>query len=138
MTTKAVPHTPAKWYVNSLPPARWRYISDKTGATVAAVAEWKADDGTLIQEFKGTAAQANAKRIVACVNACEGISTEELELGEPEWLHKKYMDVIKENNALRAERDTLYEILIEAQEKIDMVGEYIKTETAALIRADRP
>lgn len=137
MTTKAALHTPAKWYVNSLPPARWRYISDKTGATVASVAEWRADDGTLIQEFKGPAAQANAKRIVACVNACEGITTEELELGEPEWLHKKYMDVIKENNALRAERDALHEILIEAQERLNVVHEYIETKTAALIRADR-
>lgn len=71
-------HTKEPWHLGSLPPTNWRYLCDETGDTVAAVAEWEAD-GTLIQEFKGAAALANARRIVACVNFLEGISTDWLE-----------------------------------------------------------
>jgi uncharacterized protein YmfQ (DUF2313 family) len=39
-----------------------------------------------VRKFNGYAtAIANAKRIVACINACEGITTEALEDGVVEW-----------------------------------------------------
>ena len=45
--------------------------------------------------------EANARRIVACVNACEGISTENLEDNRPvKWLAQQYNEVIKQRDEL--------------------------------------
>jgi uncharacterized protein YbaR (Trm112 family) len=52
---------------------------------------------------------ANARRIVACVNACEGIQTEFLELGEAEWVK-----ALSERNALINQRDELVAALADA------------------------
>ena len=44
---------------------------------------------------------ANARRIVACVNACEGISTENLEENRPvKWLAQQYNEVVKQRDEL--------------------------------------
>lgn len=45
--------------------------------------------------------EANARRIVACVNACEGISTENLEQNRPLiWLVQQYNETIRQRNEL--------------------------------------
>ena len=45
--------------------------------------------------------EANARRIVACVNACEGISTENLEDNRPvKWLAQQYNEVVKQRDEL--------------------------------------
>jgi hypothetical protein len=56
-------------------------------------------------------ASANARRIVACVNACAGIETERLESGSPEWWGRYVRDdrpaMEREIAKLRAEREEL-------------------------------
>ena len=45
--------------------------------------------------------EANARRIVACVNACEGISTENLEDNRPvKWVIQQYNNVVKQRDEL--------------------------------------
>ena len=45
--------------------------------------------------------EANARRIVACVNACEGISTENLEDNRPvKWAIQQYNNVVKQRDEL--------------------------------------
>lgn len=48
--------------------------------------------------------RADARRIVACVNACEGVDTELLEKGD---LDNPVMKIIKEKSALKQQRDEL-------------------------------
>ena len=46
-------------------------------------------------------AVSNARRIVACVNACEGISTENLEDNRPvKWVIQQYNNVVKQRDEL--------------------------------------
>lgn len=53
-----------------------------------------ADDKRAYTEFTQEQQAANARRIVACVNFCSGISTENLETNEPlVWLLKQYNSV---------------------------------------------
>ena len=49
----------------------------------------------------GMRAIANARRIVACVNACDGISTENLEDNRPvKWVIQQYNNVVKQRDEL--------------------------------------
>ena len=52
----------------------WRYIYEP-----GYYAELMASDHATVALFAGEPSLANARRIVACVNACEGFSIEELE-----------------------------------------------------------
>lgn len=53
-------------------PGPWRIVPEGFHSTL--VSEGQPEIGQIIHE-------ANARRIVACVNACEGINTKDLELG---------------------------------------------------------
>ena len=61
-------HTPGPWMIGRPPPNGEQTIGDKNGLMVAV-----ATTGY------GVNSEANARRIVACVNACAGITTEQLE-----------------------------------------------------------
>lgn len=63
------------------------------------------DSGDLPLQVKA----ANARRIVACVNACKGISTAELEVMPPDmdW----FEGITKQRDLLRQQRDQLVEAL---------------------------
>lgn len=51
--------------------------------------------------------EANARRIVACVNACAGISTENLEKNRPMvWLAQQYNEMIRQRDELFAAIET--------------------------------
>lgn len=64
----------------------------------------------------------DARRIVACVNACRGLSTENLEDNEPlSWLTKQY-------NAVKDQRD---ELLRDMQDVLDMLSNQPHAVTAA-------
>lgn len=71
---------------------------------------------------------ANSNRIVACVNACEGITTERLEdLGRPLMQHligcdERAARQVKEAAALTAQRDDLLAALKEADEDFAIEG----------------
>lgn len=68
--------------------------------------------------------RANARRIVACVNACEGIATERLEdLGRPLMQHligcdERAARQVKEAAALTAQRDELLAALKDVRDNV--------------------
>lgn len=66
-------HTPEPWAVTDRNEIGDRYIGPAHGHPYAAICV------TGIPPFLGNEAEANARRIVACVNACAGVPTEELE-----------------------------------------------------------
>lgn len=70
----ATPHTPGPWYIDPEDPCT---ICDdpNAGRVIADVGFYNPDD----PDEDPTERIANARRIVAAVNVCEGISTEELE-----------------------------------------------------------
>ncbi len=61
-------HTPEPWRIGTPPPNGEQTIGNEKGLMVAVATTGH-----------GVSAEANARRIVACVNACAGISTEALE-----------------------------------------------------------
>ena len=76
-------HTPEPWFwdagdhgIDSSQPYCHVYVDDET---------------TITTDISAT----NARRIVACVNACKGIETETLEGGRDEWLCQFLKDVGK-------------------------------------------
>lgn len=50
----------------------------------------------------------DARRIVACVNACAGIETPDLEVG-----NAKFIEMLKERSALKQQRDKLLAALVD-------------------------
>src|SRR5258708_3654461 len=54
---------------------------------------------------------ANARRIVACVNACEGLPVEELEQYAKQAPYTAYTDLKAERDALTAQKRELIEVL---------------------------
>jgi hypothetical protein len=98
----------------------WRYLRSGYGSKNA--------DFDIVSEHGGRVASTpyedKARRIVACVNACEGIPTASLELGDTkQW--------IKEEITMRAERD----LLREALELIACGADGVITARAALAKA---
>lgn len=71
-TTQKTDHTPEPWLYHRYNHNDFSIEKDEAGL-VANIADLK-DNSPLVNE-------ANARRIVACVNYCAGISTEELESG---------------------------------------------------------
>lgn len=67
-------HTPEPWVVDSRPDLGDKFYSDdETGSIIGECPEYRFAMRSVEERF------ANVRRIVACVNACEGISTEDLE-----------------------------------------------------------
>ncbi len=56
-------------------PEPWKVKEDKMAGLLA----WDIDSNSGLITFESLISQEDARRIVACVNACAGISTEELE-----------------------------------------------------------
>jgi hypothetical protein len=75
------------------------------------------EDGGAIGVFGGTD-PANARRLVACWNACDGIPTEEIESGTAGFLHR-YATVVDERDALVKERDELVAVIRSAQKAFE-------------------
>lgn len=88
-------HTPAPWRV---------HVDEVFGA-----------DGYQVMRFNGYGStdQANARRIVACVNACEGIGTETLEAG-----------LFHSGPAALADRDRLRERVKELESALQKIANH--------------
>ena len=76
----------------------WRYDHEP-----GYCGELIAQDGTTIAEFVDEPSLANARRIVACVNACDGIPTA--------WLEGGAADILEHSIALIKQRNELLEAL---------------------------
>lgn len=67
---------------------------------------------------------ANARRLAACWNACDGLSTESLERGDP--LAQQLVDALNRADLAEGRRDELLEVLQEAElvlaEKLRRLG----------------
>ena len=85
-------HSPTPW--NSSGP----YIDDSNGLAVA---------DTLSTATNNATRYANAARIVACVNACEGVNTEDLTHGCYQKLVEKHVEVCFAKQDAEAQRDEL-------------------------------
>ena len=85
-------HTPGPWAVNF---TKFSEVRAENGAVIARC----------LKLTSLTNLEANARRIVACVNACEGVSTKHLENNLPiRELVTRYNEVLREIEALKAER----------------------------------
>lgn len=88
-------HTPTPWTVEEVD-----YYDTHTHDIIGS------DDVSIIDGSNGLITEANARRIVACVNACEGIPTDYLESPDNEATQiakRGYAEII----ALRQQRDQL-------------------------------
>lgn len=74
------------------------------------------EDGKRIAFLVGPSASANARRIVACVNACAGIPTDDLELCPSGGL----LHLAAHSNRLVEQRDELLAALIDAKVSTDL------------------
>lgn len=85
-------HTPGPWAVNF---TKFSEVRAENGAVIARC----------LKLTSLTNLEANARRIVACVNACEGVSTKHLENNLPiRELVTRHNEVLREIEALKAER----------------------------------
>ena len=83
-------HTKEPWSIGKPPPNGEQTIGDSKGLMVAV-----ATTGD------GVSSEANARRIVACVNACVGVGTEYLEDNGP------IIELVREHNTVLKQRDEL-------------------------------
>lgn len=91
-------HTKEPWMI-SAPQSGYITSPSDDYQIICAVHEWE-EDGALLQKFKNS--EANARRIVACVNACAGLSTESLE--NTSGLNELYGDMQKERDVQMSKR----------------------------------
>ena len=85
-------HTKGPWAVNY---TKFSEVRAENGAVIARC----------LKLTSLTNLEANARRIVACVNACEGVSTKHLENNLPiRELVTRHNEVLREIEALKAER----------------------------------
>lgn len=99
------------------------YTSDEGGNFRVMAAD--ENGGYTLADMCSDDQEANARRIVACVNACEGIDTESLERGVSDW--SVFM------RELKAQRDELLEV---AQEiLVEDIIEQLPKEFVARVRA---
>ena len=104
-------HTPGPWSERN----GRIFQADRPNLTIANIA----------RAFDGDYSSTNARRIVACVNACEGIATERLEdLGRPLMQHligcdERAARQVKEAAALTAQRDELLAALKLVTDRIE-------------------
>ena len=91
-------HTPEPWLVSK----RTVFALNERGTNIfSAIVQ---DAHTSTEEL-----EANARRIVACVNACAGISTVELDMD-----NSMFIAALREKRELRKQRDELLAALEEA------------------------
>ena len=108
-------HTKEPWRIGKPPPNGEQTIGDSKGLMVAVTTVGG-----------GVSSEANARRIVACVNACAGIPTDGLEKTRLE------KDVLLEIYNLRKQRDELLTAL-EPFGAIDLVESRLPAEFAMLV-----
>ena len=65
---------------------------------------------------------ANARRIVACVNACAGIPSDQLECDTP-----TFVKMLEERTELRTQRDDLHSVLAQLLALLDLDNEHTVT-----------
>ena len=70
----------------------------------------------VFSQHNDVTAKENARRIVACVNACEGISTENLEDNKP------IIELANDYNAVLKQRDMLLDVLNKAANDLAYVA----------------
>lgn len=102
-------------------PTPWRHIKNTGAITsetarIAEVGDFR--DKQCLPHCKERWT-ADAKRIVACVNACEGVSTERLEND-----YRQGYSVHDEIKTLRRQRDTLLSVVKELEESAGYWSEY--------------
>lgn len=68
-----------------------------------------ARDGMTVAAFFNEPSEADARRLVACWNACDGLPTESLECGKPP--ADQIVDALNQRHELMAQRDELLEVL---------------------------
>lgn len=107
-------HTPEPWVMSTKASGNWWHISAGNQAIATVHAASKKRNEPYASMF-----EANARRIIACVNACAGVDTDLLEAGE---LDKPTMLVIQENKDLKHRCDELLAAL-EAHEKFWTIRE---------------
>ncbi len=108
-------HTPEPWFVNDKRKIGWMdnaifLFSEKEGNVVRCYDDY------------GTA-EANARRIVACVNACAGIPTDQLESGEARYVRNELADIY----ALEKRRDELLAALEKGGHSLREISLWDKT-----------
>ena len=110
-------HTPEPWYVVDQPWGNGTWIN--SGSPDPHHEGFVADCEDMNGDVDKDTARINARRIIACVNACEGIPTYQLtgEDGNPVILG----DMI---DLLRNHRDTLLSICEELRESAEYWSEY--------------
>lgn len=95
-------HTPEPWTLNGKSIKRdYRQIglTADAGETIASVMGGNTSGPHFVQS--DDECEANARRIVACVNACAGISTENLEENLPvKELARRYNETLKQRDEL--------------------------------------
>ena len=89
-------HTPEPWRIGTPPPNGEQTIGNEKGLMVAVATTGH-----------GVSAEANARRIVACVNACAGIPDEQLYDQEPGCLLSAMVEQEQEIMAITKQRDEL-------------------------------
>ena len=120
-------HTPEPWAVSDSP-----YGAIISTASRELRQSWCVSTEDTGRKYSAEIAVANARRIVACVNACAGIETTVLEKENVVSYHKK----------ARAERDTYRELcgeLLEILKDSHLIreGEYRKAAKDAITKAEK-
>ena len=101
-------HTPGPWAVNF---TKFSEVRAENGAVIARC----------VKLTSLTNLEANARRIVACVNACEGVSTKHLENNLPiRELVTRHNEVLREIEALKAERAGLVDDINALKDEIQI------------------
>ena len=100
-------HTPIPWFKNE-----YRQIFGPNGRRICI-------DGFAFGTHSTEESQANTRRVIACINACEGFSDEELEGAD---LFKDSIESQSEIVALKQQRD---ELLAAVQYAADVFAEYV-------------
>ena len=108
-------HTKEPWSIGKPPPNGEQTIGDSKGLMVAV-----ATTGY------GVSSEANARRIVACVNACVGVGTEYLED------NGLIIELVREHNTVLKQRDELLAAL-EPFGAIDLCAPRLPSEFAMLV-----
>lgn len=104
-------HTPEPWATDyrERPDGMFaQEVFDANGETIATLAWFPVDSGV----GTTTNREANARRIVACVNACKGWETSQLEAMEMGGLKESLMRVMEQ-------RDELLAALVNAKESLE-------------------
>ena len=107
-------------------PGPWRVDDVGVGFEIAAGNEVVAQAQQVYGDHKHKIRRGNARRIVACVNACEGISTEQLEswlcMSRP--IRKSLEELKAEADREGKQRDDLIAVLQRIADGQEMSGTY--------------